>query len=270
MAESLDVRPPARPPAVATVTPVTGRYERLDPAAVRGTVDRLHARITARFPDRNLRHVAAELAGLVREVAEGEARTRRQEHLARVVSLVAVVLVVVTTVVALTVAVRDAVGAASSLRAFEWLPLLESAINDAVFAGIAVWFLVAVPDRLRRAATLRRLHRLRSLAHVVDMHQLTKDPERLRPSFRPTDRSVEVDLDADGLAAYLDYCTELLSLVAKTAALCAEDNTDPVVLDTVSTVENVTGGMSTKIWQKIATLDLPPVSPPAPSPSRRA
>lgn len=251
------------------VSPATGRYERLDPAAVRETVDRLHARVSARFPDRNLRHVAAELATLVREVAEGEARTRRREHVARVVSVVGVVLVVVTTVVTLSVAVRDALAAASSLRAFEWLPVLESGINDAVFAGVAVWFLLAVPDRLRRAATLRRLHRLRSLAHVVDMHQLTKDPERLRPSFRPTDRSVPADLEADDLAAYLDYCTELLSLVSKTAALCAEENTDPVVLDTVSTVENVTGGMSTKIWQKIATLDLPPVSPPAPSRSPR-
>ncbi|MDM0010792.1 hypothetical protein QTI19_38955, partial [Variovorax sp. J22R203] len=104
--------------------------------------------------------------------------------------------------------------------------------------------------------------RLRSLAHVIDMHQLTKDPERLRPSFRATSQSVPVDLDADDLAAYLDYCTELLSLVAKSAALCAEESTDPVVLDTVSTVENVTGAMSTKIWQKIATLDLPAVSRP--------
>ncbi len=145
------------------MTRVTGRYERLDPAAVRATVDRLHGRIEARFPGRNL----------------------------------------------------------------------------------------------------RRLHRLRSLAHVIDMHQLTKDPERLRPSFRPTTQTVDVDLDADDLAAYLDYCTELLSLVAKSAALCAEESTDSVVLDTVSTIESVTGGMQTKIWQKIATLDLPPV-PPSP------
>lgn len=250
----------------ATVTGVTGRYERLDPAAVRATVDRLQARITARFPERNLRLVAAELASLVRDVGAQEARTRRRERAARVLSLTGVVLVTGATVVALTLAVRDAVGAATSLRAFEWLPVLESGINDVVFAGIAVWFLLAVPDRLQRAATLRRLHRLRSLAHVIDMHQLTKDPERLRPSFRATSQSVEVDLDADGLAAYLDYCTELLSLVAKSAALCAEESTDPVVLDTVSTIENVTGGMSTKIWQKIATLDLPAVSRPATSP----
>ena len=245
---------------------MTGRYERLDPAAVQATVDRLQARITARFPDRNLRHVAEELAGLVRDVDEEETRTRRHEHAARVVSLVAVVLVVGATVFALGMAVRDAVDAAESLRAFEWLPVLESAINDTVFAGIAVWFLVALPGRLQRAATLRRLHRLRSLAHVIDMHQLTKDPERLRPSFRATAQSVEADLDADDLAAYLDYCTELLSLVAKAAALCAEESTDSVVLDTVSTVETVTGGMSTKIWQKIATLDLPAVSRPATSP----
>ena len=242
------------------MTPVTGHYERLDPAAVRGTVDRLHARIATRFPDRSLAKVAAELVGLVREVGEQEARTRRKEHVARVASLVAVVLVVGATVFAMAMAVRDAVASAASLRAFEWLPVLESAINDIVFAGIAVWFLLAVPARLQRAATLRRLHRLRSLAHVIDMHQLTKDPERLRPSFRATAQSVEVDLDADDLAAYLDYCTELLSLVAKAAALCAEETTDPVVLDTVSTVENVTGAMSTKIWQKIATLDLPAVT----------
>lgn len=239
---------------------VTGRYEHLDPAAVQATVDRLRARIGARFPERNLGLVAAELATLVRDVGTQEARTRRREHAARVVSRVLAAVVVAATVVALTLAVRDAVDAATSLRAFEWLPVVESAVNDVVFAGIAVWFLLAVPDRLQRAATLRRLHRLRSLAHVIDMHQLTKDPERLRPTFRPTAQSVEADLDADGLAAYLDYCTELLSLVAKAAALCAEGSTDPVVLDTVSTVENVTGGMSTKIWQKIATLDLPPVT----------
>lgn len=246
------------------MTPVTGRYERLDPAAVRATVDRLHSRIAARFPERNLRHVAAELAGLVQDVGEQEARTRRHERIAGVASRAAVVLVVAATVYALVMAVRDAIGAATSLRAFEWLPVLESAINDTVFAGIAVYFLLAVPGRLQRAATLRRLHRLRSLAHVIDMHQLTKDPERLRPTFRATAETVDVDLDADDLAAYLDYCTELLSLVAKSAALCAEESTDPVVLDTVSTVENVTGGMQTKIWQKIATLDLPAVTRTSP------
>ncbi|GEP39892.1 hypothetical protein NPS01_35550 [Nocardioides psychrotolerans] len=46
----------------------------------------------------------------------------------------------------------------------------------------------------------------------------------------------------------------LLSLVAKTAALCAEESRDAVVLDTVNSIEELTTGMSRKIWQKISTL----------------
>lgn len=52
----------------------------------------------------------------------------------------------------------------------------------------------------------------------------------------------------------LDYCSELVSLVAKTAALCAERPCDPVVLGTVSEIETVTAHMSQKIWQKLSLL----------------
>jgi hypothetical protein len=86
------------------------------------------------------------------------------------------------------------------------------------------------------------------------MHQLTKDPDRLSDGFRATEQSVRVDLDAPELTRYLEYCSELLSLVAKTAALCAEESTDGVVLDTVSEIETLTLGMSRKIWQKISLL----------------
>jgi hypothetical protein len=53
---------------------------------------------------------------------------------------------------------------------------------------------------------------------------------------------------------YLDYCSELLSLVGKTAALCAEESRDAIVLETVSRIEQLTNGMSRKIWQKISVL----------------
>jgi hypothetical protein len=61
-------------------------------------------------------------------------------------------------------------------------------------------------------------------------------------------------MDAAELANYLDYCSEILSLVAKTAALCAEESTDAVVLDTVSEVETLTIGLSREMWQKISLL----------------
>ena len=53
--------------------------------------------------------------------------------------------------------------------------MIESGINDVVFAGIAIWFVVFVPERWHRCRTLALLHRLRSLAHIIDMHQQTLD-----------------------------------------------------------------------------------------------
>jgi hypothetical protein len=136
----------------------------------------------------------------------------------------------------------------------DWVPLAESVVNDLVFVAIALVFLWAFPERLERRALLRLLHRLRSLAHVIDMHQLSKDPEQTSRSYKPTAQSVRHGLDADQLHHYLDYCSEMLSLTAKTAALCAEHSTDGVVLETVSYIETLTTDLSNKIWQKISLL----------------
>ena len=66
-------------------------------------------------------------------------------------------------------------------------------------------------------------------------------------------RTVRADL-----ARYLDYCTDLLSVTSKVAALYVEHLQDPVVLEAVNDVENLTAGLSRKIWQKIAILDTAP------------
>jgi hypothetical protein len=50
---------------------------------------------------------------------------------------------------------------------------------------------------------------------------------------------------------YLDYCSEMLSLTAKCAALYAESLSDAVVVDTVGDIERLTSELSSKIWQKI-------------------
>src|SRR5262249_48896753 len=84
------------------------------------------------------------------------------------------------------------------------------------------------------------LHRLRSLAHVIDMHQLSKDPEQLSPNYVPTAQSILHGLDADQLYHYLNYCSEMLSRTAKTSALCGEYSSDGVVLETISYIETLT------------------------------
>jgi hypothetical protein len=236
-----------------TVQVPLGGYQRLDAARVLATIERLQRRIAARFPERGLCRVAGELVTVASQVADSASSSRQRLRRIRFFSRLVSALVVVATFVALLLTLRDAVLNGPDLS-FEWLPLIETTINDIVFAAIAVYFVYALPNRLERSYLLRQLHRLRSLAHIVDMHQLTKDPERLRPDFDATRESVDPHLGRDGMEHYLDYCSEMLSLVGKIAALCAEESQDAVILDMVSTIETLTTGMSRKIWQKISLL----------------
>lgn len=213
----------------------------------------LERRILARFGERGLTKAVRDLGQLVdrvrAEADESRGRQRRRTKIARAVSLT----VIGATVFALMFGLRSAV-VDGLARPVDWVPLVESVINDLVFAAIAVLFLWAIPERLERRSLLRLLHRLRSFAHVIDMHQLSKDPEQISAHYEPTEESIQHGLDADQLYHYLNYCSELLSLTAKTAALCGEHTADGVVLDTVSTIETLTTELSNKIWQKISLL----------------
>lgn len=225
----------------------------LQAEAVAETVRRLRSRIAERFPERNLVRVADELLELVGRVRDDASVVRRRVRTARLVSRVLITAIAIGTAVALWLAVDAARGDAGP-DGLDWLPLIETTINDLVFAAIAVFFLYTFPERLLRGDLLKLLHRLRSLAHIVDMHQFSKDPERLRPGFRPTEASTDEHLDRDQMERYLNYCSELLGLVGKAAALCAEESRDSVVLETVRSIEELTLGMSRKIWQKISVL----------------
>ena len=183
------------------------------------------------------------------EADQSHVRLRRTTLAARAASIA----IIAATIFALVFGLRSAVVDGLEHTA-NWVPLVESAINDLVFAAIAVLFLWAMPERLERRALLRLLHRLRSLAHIIDMHQLSKDPEQVNPSYVPTAESVRHGLDAEQLHHYLGYCSEMLSLTAKTAALCGEHSSDGVVLETISTIETLTTELSNKIWQKISLL----------------
>ena len=226
-------------------------YERLEADAVLETAKRLQARIDARFPDRNLGRVAERLVAVASDVERAAARTLPIRIL-RVTGLIVIGILVAASIISLVAVLIELVRTSGS--ALAWLSALETIINDVVYVGIAVIFLWLLPAHLERRRILGELHRLRSLAHVIDMHQLTKDPERFAAAFRPTAETVEVGLSPIEMANYLDYCSELLSLVAKTAAVYAERSTDPAVLATISDVENLTTGMARKIWQKLGLI----------------
>jgi len=237
---------------VASTSPAGDKVQ-LAADHVGATVAHLERRIDARFGERGLTKVARDLGQLVVQVESEADRSRDRLRRATLTARVVGVAIVVATLVLLAFSLRSAVTDGLSKSA-EWVPLAESAVNDVVFAAIALLFLWLLPERLQRRTLLQLLHRLRSLAHVIDMHQLSKDPEQVSPTYVPTAQSVGHGLNADQLHHYLSYCSELLSLTAKTAALCAEHSADAVVLDTVSTIETLTTELSNKIWQKISLL----------------
>jgi hypothetical protein len=112
-----------------------------------------------------------------------------------------------------------------------------------------------VENRIKRRAALESLHQLRSIAHVVDMHQLTKDPVTHVAEGEKTASSPERSLTPYQLTRYLDYCSELLAINSKLAALHVQCFQDSEVLKTVNEVETLSHQLSNKIWQKIMMLD---------------
>ena len=98
------------------------------------------------------------------------------------------------------------------------------------------------------------MHQLRSLVHVIDMHQLTKDPSLVLGGEHDTAASPKRKMTAFELGRYLDYSSEMLSLAGKVAALYAQDLDDPVVVEAVNDIEMLATNLSRKIWQKIAIL----------------
>ncbi|MEO6997521.1 MAG: hypothetical protein ABI112_05510 [Terracoccus sp.] len=229
-------------------------YDRLNGANVKKTISSLSGRVQKFLPvSKGLPAVAAELHRFVTELEERSEKTSARRRRIALACRLLVVLVAGLVILATWSALRDALSAEARLKGFEWLAVFESGINDLVFAGIAIWFLTSFAARLERAELLKRLHRLRSLAHIIDMHQMSKNVSDLLPDREPTVPS-QPGLTPRDYALYLDYCSELLSLTAKGAAMCAEESTDALVLDTVSEIESMTTGMSRKIWQKISLL----------------
>jgi hypothetical protein len=141
------------------------------------------------------------------------------------------------------------------LRLGNFIPLLESGINDVILIGAGIFFLISAETRIKRRRVLNSLHRLRVFAHIIDMHQLHKDPERVRQRGDITPSTPRIDLTPFELSRYLDYCSELLSLTGIIAGLYAQNSEDPVLVDAVSDIEQITNGISRKIWQKLMILD---------------
>ncbi|MCB9830945.1 MAG: hypothetical protein H6807_00615 [Planctomycetes bacterium] len=224
----------------------------LDGERVAETAERLSARIEDRFPGSGLLAVSQWVATTSHNAVARTAEIRRPYRGLRVLSVGLIATLVISLVgIALGHGGEFDIGGS---RFEQLVQILQATIQLVVFVGAAVVFLWTLEGRMKRSRMLQALHELRSMAHVVDMHQLTKDPERIKSPGTDTRHSPKRDLSPFLLGRYLDYSSELLSVISKIAAQYAARSTDPVVLDAVDQIETLTTGLSRKIWQKLMLL----------------
>jgi hypothetical protein len=222
---------------------VNSEYRQLRVDKLIETADRLASRITGRFPAASLGKLAFAVADVTREAVARADKIQRPDWLVRG-GLLALAAALLGLAVAGVVLGPPEPGILV-VRLLEILRMLQGAL---VFLSAVVVFLWTLETRLKRGRAVRAIHELRALAHIIDMHQLSKDPEA-EPGDDPTYNN------RDARRAYLQYCSELLALVSKIGQLYVQDFPDGTTLATVNQFENLANGLSQKIWQKLIILD---------------
>lgn len=225
-------------------------YRRLDSQEIIATVRTLCARVEARFPHSGLGKICAELLSVAEETV-ARVQWIQRPNLPLRVGAVLLSVGMITIVVDLVLHIHQ-----FRMNAYtDFIQALDASIGSVVFIGAAILFLVSWENRIKIHRALKAIHELRAMAHIVDMHQLTKDPENyfgrgIRPASTPKRQMTPFELNR-----YFDYCNDSLALISKIAALYVQGFRDPVLMDAVDDVEDLTSGLSRKIWQKIIILE---------------
>lgn len=242
------------------VQPTETPYEQLDPDKIVETVVLLSQRIRERFPKAGLNGVCQQLVEVARRArrraAEIDAPIRWARWLSAAVILLLVLLIVAATWSAVHSEDFRLTDADGRVNLSDFVQLTESVLNEFIAIGVTVFFLVSIETRLKRRKALEAIHELRVISHIIDMHQLTKDPERLLVQGPDTASSPRRTMTPFELNRYLDYCSEMLALVGKIAALYVQTFPDERAVSAVNDVEELTSGLSRKIWQKIMVLNI--------------
>ncbi len=222
-------------------------YKNLEPDRIVETVTRLGKRIRERFPESGLGSLCEDLR-VVTEKAKERSEQIREPILSLRLGSAALAAVIILGLIGMVLSLKTA---KTDFAVVDFIQLLEAGINDIVLIGAGIFFLVTFETRIKRNRALDALHELRSFAHIIDMHQLTKDMTRMEH----TPSSPHRPMTPAQLLRYLDYCSEMLSLVGKVAALYIPHFNDSGAIAAVTEVETLTTGLSRKIWQKITLIE---------------
>ncbi len=226
-------------------------YTHLEPTRIITTISKLEKRIQDRFPESSILQTCHGFIEIANETKENIDYIKKPNLAIRAFVLLIIGL--------------GLIGAYYSFRLMDFnftrlnlidiVTFAEASINDLILLGAAIFFLVSIESRLKKTKAAKILDQLRGLAHVIDMHQLTKDPTMVGVIQLKTYNSPKRTLNKFELKRYLDYCSEMLSLVGKVAALYSQNLPESGIISAVNEIENLSTGLSNKIWQKMIILN---------------
>jgi hypothetical protein len=218
----------------------------LDPDRIIETLNMLSGRIDQRFPKAGLNDACQRLL-LISKRAKRRAEAIAQPIIALRVAVCVFVLILLATPIVITASFDTP---RESLDLFSLPELIDNLARNVTLIAVGVFFLVTLETRIKRTRVLKAIRELRNIAHIIDMHQLGKDPDHAARApisgVRPLTRYE--------MSRYLEYCNELLSLTGKIAAVYIQKFDDSGAIQAVNEIEILTAGLSQKILQKILIL----------------
>jgi len=224
------------------------RYRTINPTKLILTISKMADRVEEHFPGSGLASVANEVAAVAEGTVERVKEIKKPRMGLRIMVGMMVALVVSGPLLfSLLLSFSENMN-----NLGDFLQATDAGLHMLLVLAGGIVFLIGMENRMRRNQALEALSEFRSLAHLVDLHQINKDPG-LDLVVAPEHDTRTVRSDHE-LAFYLDYSGDLLSIVGKLAAFYAQNLQDRVVLDAVNEIETLTSTLSNKLWLKILVL----------------
>ena len=224
---------------------------KLEPENIINTITILEKRIADRFPNSSLRKTCAKFLEIAKKSKTNIEWIAKPNIALRLFSY----FIILIGIGGIVFGISNVEFKINDTTIANIVALSEAVFNDIILLGAAIFFLIGMESRLKRKRALTMLNELRVTAHVIDMLQLTKDPSLINFNLLATANSPTRSLTKFELERYLDYSSELASLIAKVGALYSQSLPDEIVVRSVNEIETLCTGLSRKIWQKIMILN---------------
>lgn len=217
------------------------RNIRLIDTELQKTLTCIRERLAELFPNAGLVRTCTSLCNVAGESKKVVSWIRKPNYYIRISSY----LIILFLAIPIIQAFRSLHLQTQGLNVADFFQMIDAGFNTIILLGATIIALTSYEIKQKRKRIIKAINQLRCIAHIIDAHQISKDPDTMR------DTDTKVSYDGYLLVRYLDSCSDMLSLISKIGFLYAQDFDDPEALEASNDLEVLTTGIAQKIWQKI-------------------